>query len=259
MLGGNAMEHDSVYDRIVQYLFHSGDIQPGDRVVETHLAAHLGVSRIPVREALGRLRGQGLLVSDGRSRGLRLRRYSLDDISQFYDYREVLEGGAARAAAHKATPEDLAKLGAIHERTIVLAEKGGYECPEWFALDHGFHATLAEASHNERIARSAKHLLAELHGIFYGPMYHRIAAARGRKMKRSEASRHAGIVLREHKAMIVAVRSGDAVAAERRARQHVRHASRRLRDAFAGLAAEAGADLTSVPLPRSVRVGPAGH
>lgn len=76
----------------------SGHVQPGARVVETQLAARLGVSRIPVREALGRLRGQGLLVSDGHGRGMRLRQYSLDDITNFYDYREMLEGGAARAA-----------------------------------------------------------------------------------------------------------------------------------------------------------------
>jgi DNA-binding GntR family transcriptional regulator len=99
----DSVNDDTVYDRVMQYLFRSGAMQPGERVVETQLAARLGVSRIPVGKALGRLRGQGLLVSDGRGRGLRLRQYSLDEIADFYDYRELLEGGAARAAARAAS------------------------------------------------------------------------------------------------------------------------------------------------------------
>ena len=82
-----SMERDILYDRVVDYLFQSGDVEPGGRVVETQLAARLGVSRIPVREVLGRLRGQGLLVSDGKGRGMRLRRYSLDDLAHVYEYR----------------------------------------------------------------------------------------------------------------------------------------------------------------------------
>lgn len=228
---------DTVYERIVQHLFGSGAVQPGDRVVETRLAAQLGVSRIPVREALGRLQGQGLLVTDGPGRGLRLRHYSLDDIAQFYAYREILEGGAARAAARMASAEDIERLAEMHARAIKLAAAGQYESGEWLTVDHGFHAGLADASHNERITRDLKSLLAELYGVFYGPMYHRIATARGRQLKRSEAARHAAITLREHEAVLAAVRTGDAALAERQARHHIRHGSRRMRDAMTILVA----------------------
>jgi len=238
-------EQDTVYDRVMHYLFGSGAVQPGARVVETQLAARLGVSRIPVREALGRLRGQGLLVSDGRGRGMRLRQYSLDDIANFYDYREMLEGGAARAAARAASPDDVERLPAIHARATELAAAGRYETAEWFAADHGFHAALADASRNERIARAIKHLLAELHGIFYGPIYHRIAASRGRKLKRAEATRHAGVALREHQVILAAVRSGDEELAERRARHHVRHALRRLRGVMVSLETVPAGDLAA--------------
>lgn len=233
---------DSVYDRVVQHIFRSGDIRPGDRVVETHLAARLGVSRIPVREALGRLRGQGLLVSDGKGQGMRLRRYSLDDIAQLYDYRELLEGGAARAAARHGSPEDIDRMSDFHEQAEKLAAEGAYESAAWVVADHGFHAALADASHNERVARALGHLLEELHGFFYGPMYHRIVASRGGTLKRSEATRHADVVVREHRGVLAAIRAGDADLAERRARHHVSHASRRLRDALAGIAAAAEAE-----------------
>ncbi len=203
------------------------------------------MSRIPVGEALGRLRGQGLLVSDGRGRGLRLRQYSLDEIADFYDYRELLEGGAARAAARAASAADIDRLAVIHAQTVELGAAGRYESPEWYAADYGFHAALAEASHKERVSRAVKHLLAELHGVFYGPMYHRIAAARGRRLNRAEATRHATIVLREHQAIIAAVRSGDAELAERRARHHVSHALRRIRDVTTSLATVHAGDLTA--------------
>jgi DNA-binding GntR family transcriptional regulator len=220
---------ETVYDRVLKFLFGSGAVEPGGRVVETQLAAQLGVSRIPVREALGRLRGQGLLVSDGRGRGMRLRRYSTEDIANFYDYREVLEGGAARAAARRATPQDIARLVEITERQDELATGAAFELPEWQASDHAFHVAVADAGHNERVIRGLQHLLAELHGIFYGPMHHHFAAARGRTLERSEAIEHALFALREHRSILSAVRSGDADLAERRARRHIRNAARRLR------------------------------
>ena len=227
------MEDESIYDRIFQHLFHSGDVLPGARVVETQLAARLGVSRIPVREALGRLCGQGLLVTDGKGQGMRLRRCSLTEISQLYVYREFLEGAAASAAAKHAGPDDLARLLEICERAADVAARGGFEYPEWRDADHEFHAALADASHNERIARSLKTLLAELHCVFYGEIYRRLAAFKGRKLSRAELFRHAGVSMHEHAGILAAIRARDVVVAERSARRHIRRAFIRLRKATA--------------------------
>ena len=62
---------ETVYEQIVRSVF-SGDRIPGSKVVEQDLADELGVSRIPVRESLGRMLGQGLLVGDGAGRGVRI-------------------------------------------------------------------------------------------------------------------------------------------------------------------------------------------
>jgi DNA-binding GntR family transcriptional regulator len=234
---------DCLHDRVVRQLLHSGEFQPGDRVVETQLAARLGVSRIPLRESLGRLRGQGLLVSDGPGRGLRMRHYSLQEISQFYEFRELLEGGAARAAARVASPADIARLEAIHGRAESVAKQGGFESAEWRDADHGFHAALADAGHNERLGQAMALLLAELHGLFYGVLYRRVAAAGGRSLTRAAALRHAARAVREHRSVIAAIRARDADRAERRARLHVRNAARRIRAALTTLQA-AAADRT---------------
>jgi DNA-binding GntR family transcriptional regulator len=233
------MARESVYDRVVHHLLRSGDIRPGDRVVETQLAARLGVSRIPVRESLGRLRGQGLLVSDGRGRGLRMRHYALGEIAQFYDYREMLEGGAARAAASVATQDDIARLEEIHERATGVANRGGFESPEWRDADHGFHAALADAGHNERLGQALKLLLAELHGVFYGVLYGRLAEAGGQPLTQEAADRHAARALREHRGIIAALRARDAERAEQRARLHVQNAARRIRSALTALESQA--------------------
>lgn len=230
------MKNESIYDRIVLHLFHSGDAVPGARVVETQLAAHLGVSRIPVREALGRLRGQGLLVSDGKGQGMRLRECSPGETMQLYEYRELLEGAAARAAALHATQRDVARLSELADHAADIAARGGFEYPEWREADHAFHAALADASHNDRINRSMKTLLAEMHGLFYGEIYRRLERARGRKVSRAEAFRHAGVAMHEHAAVLAAISARDPKAAERRARYHVRRASYRIRKAMVAFA-----------------------
>ena len=151
---------DSIYDRVVQHIFFSGHVTPGSKVVEKKLADHLGVSRIPIRETLRQLSGQGLLVSDHNGQGARLRNYTAEDIRQLYELRELLEGGAAKAAARAATDTDVARMEMICSQTA--AEVGDYGSKKWADLDHAFHDALADASHNDRIATGIE---AVAHGV----------------------------------------------------------------------------------------------
>src|SRR3990172_6657365 len=80
---------DSIYDRVVRHIFFSGEISPGSKVVEKTLADQLGVSRIPIRETLGKLAGQGLLVGGPTGQGVRLRRYTAEETRQLYELREI--------------------------------------------------------------------------------------------------------------------------------------------------------------------------
>ena len=146
----------TVYDRVIEYLF-SGDKPPGSKVVEQELADELGVSRIPIRESLGKLVGQGLLVGEKGGRGVRMREYSIEEIRQLYEARGTIEGGIARAATRAATETDIARLQIICEQAE--SEIGHYGSKRWAELDHAFHAALADASHNERLAHQLKLML----------------------------------------------------------------------------------------------------
>jgi DNA-binding GntR family transcriptional regulator len=207
---------ESVYDRVVQHIFFSGNITPGSKVVEKKLADELGVSRIPIRESLRQLAGQGLLVSGHNGQGARLRKYTAEDIRQLYELRELLEGGAARAAARAATDTDIARMEMICEQTA--AEVGDYGSKKWADLDHAYHNALADASHNERIARSLKQLLTECHYIFYLYPSHY-----GRpKPSDEEARALMQNVLDDHQTLLRLICAGDADTAERTAREAMR-------------------------------------
>jgi DNA-binding GntR family transcriptional regulator len=91
----------------------SGALAPGARLMQEELAAQLGVSRQPVREALRRLESEGF-VARLPQRGTVVRQYSEDDIRENYTLRRLLESGAAEIAATRITPDELVGLRSIN-------------------------------------------------------------------------------------------------------------------------------------------------
>ena len=213
----------SIYDRVVQHIFFSGEMAPSSKVVEKRLADQLGVSRIPIRETLGRLAGQGLLVGEQNGQGVRIRQYTAEEVRQLYELRELLEGGAARAAARAATDIDIARLQMICDRTEPVQAKD-YGTRKWGDLDHAFHAALADASHNDRIARLLKLLLTECHYVFYN-LPSKIHTA---KVSTEEAQARLLGVAQDHKTLLAFIKAGDADGAEQKARSDMRSSCLRL-------------------------------
>jgi DNA-binding GntR family transcriptional regulator len=222
----NGTNDESVYDRVVQHIFFSGNVPPGTKVIEKKLAEQLGVSRIPIRESLGRLAGQGLLVGGQNGQGVRVRKYTAEEIRQLYELRELLEGGAARAAARSATDLDITRMEMICKQSE--EEVGDYGSSKWAELDHAFHDALADASHNERIAKQLKYLLMECHYIFY--MY---PSHYGRpKPSPKEAEAHMRSVLNDHQTLLQLIISGNAEGAEQKAREDMRVSNKRFTQAL---------------------------
>ncbi len=219
------MPHDAVsnlYDRLLRHLF-SGDKTPGSKIIEQDLADELGVSRIPIREALRKMMGQGLLVGEEGGRGVRMRQYTIEDIRQLYEARGILEGGAARIAARAATDADVTRLNYICRQ--METEIGNYGSERWANLDHGFHEALADASHNDRIAEQLKLMLTECHYIFY------VRPTRSRRPIPAPeyAATHMREVLEnEHIALLDLIIAGDADAAEMKAREDMQRNALRL-------------------------------
>src|SRR6478735_3647448 len=103
----STVAYGAVLDMILR-----GTIAPGELVTERLIAARLGMSRTPVREAVRRLEGEGTLERQ-RSGALVVRPYSMEEFLQALAVRRLLEGEAARLAAGKVSP---AILAAARER-----------------------------------------------------------------------------------------------------------------------------------------------
>ena len=87
----------------------SGELPPGSRLVETEIAAELGVSRTPLREAFRELESEGLIVYT-RHQGVQVASLKLKDMEEIYEIRRVLEGLAARLAAMRRSGPDIDEM-----------------------------------------------------------------------------------------------------------------------------------------------------
>ncbi|HWL10787.1 MAG TPA: GntR family transcriptional regulator [Planctomicrobium sp.] len=209
------MQNQEIYDQLSRLIF-SGDFESGSNLVERDLASRLGVSRVPVRETLTQMVAQGVLEGGKRKReGVRIRRYSADEIRQLYDYRAIVEGGISRGAAGHASQADILRLTMICDEMETLLEVD--DSSRWGALDGKFHEALAEASRNDRFERTLKSLLRECFYVFY------ILSRRSsrREMTPEALISHKKQTLKDHRAITSFVKSGDADAAEKQARLHI--------------------------------------
>ena len=125
-----------------------GTIAPGERLVQADLAARFGVSRIPLREALHALHGEGLVVIEP-NRGTICRPLEPRDLADLYTLRIALEQLAVSAAA-----ERFVDLRASTERMgdQALAAHAAGDLNRLIALDRDFHAALAAGAGNVHLA-----------------------------------------------------------------------------------------------------------
>ncbi|MEO1794334.1 MAG: GntR family transcriptional regulator, partial [Pseudomonadota bacterium] len=125
-------------------------LEPGRFVLQETLAAELGVSRTPVREALIRLEREGLVEIRPR-RGMRVLPVSRHDMTEIYEVLAVLEAEAARLAAERAPPEMIDALqSAADDMDSAIAVSDRLA---WAEADDRFHKLLADASGNARLKR----------------------------------------------------------------------------------------------------------
>lgn len=184
----------------------AGELPPGTRLIETDLAHRFGVSRTPVREALGRLESQGV-VSRAGGRGVVVASLDYDQLGELYDLREVVEGLAARLAARRAAPAEIAVL-----REMVEADRGRTEDADALSASNRlFHRQLHRASHNRYLVQmlaSVRRASALLSGTSL--------AAPGRGAES----------VAEHHAIVAALEARDEEGAEVAARAHITAAYR---------------------------------
>ena len=135
-----------VRERIVQ-----GALAPGDALGEAELAASIGVSRTPVRDALRRLQAEGL-VSREPNHGARVSDWS-DDVADVYELRMLLEGHAARRAASRLVPGDLDRLERLcAEMEAEWAAAGDGHVDRITELNSTFHRVILNAASSSRLS-----------------------------------------------------------------------------------------------------------
>lgn len=202
---GQGSTADAIHDAVAEGIL-SRILPAGWRLGEERLASLFSVSRTPVREALMRLESESLAARNRRS-GLVVADVTAEQILEIYVIREALDGVAARQAAHFHSPVDIAALERVNDALAAAAAEGAYE--RMAALNVEFHTALARASRNEMLQR----FVDQVHQ----------AVRRFQRTTFSSPGR-ADEAVKEHVAIIEAVKRQDELGAEEAARGHMRRA-----------------------------------
>jgi len=141
---------DRAHDWIRSRIF-SGEFLPGTHLKEEDLAARLGASRSPVRDALRRLAGEGLVVIE-RERGTYVARFSPDEVDEIFRLRAALEAYGAGLAARRATAGQLEQLQALADEMDRLAAARDPNLDRFLVANNEFHRLILAAAGTTRLA-----------------------------------------------------------------------------------------------------------
>ncbi|VVE09989.1 HTH-type transcriptional repressor RspR [Pandoraea terrigena] len=148
----------------------NGSFYTGQRLVELELAAHYGVSRTPVREALFQLAREGLITDSDRGYSLPIDTH--DDFLDRLAVRRGLDPLLAAHAAQRATPAQVRELELLLERMRAAHEAGDFK--EFSNHAHLFRLTLIEAAHNVALDRVCR-VLEDQFLIMRNKQYHDVS------------------------------------------------------------------------------------
>ena len=124
------------------------DLAPGTPLIEGQVAAQLGISKTPVREALARLSSEGLVISEP-GRRTRVAGLSAQTVHEVYQVRLMLEPAAIRRVAGRLTEQELARLEQLIADASTALERE--DLPAFTAAGHEFHTFLIECTKNARL------------------------------------------------------------------------------------------------------------
>lgn len=150
---------DVVFQTLRQAILR-GELEPGERLMEIHLAKRLGVSRTPVREAIRKLELEGLVVMIPR-RGAVVASITEKDLKNVLEVRRTLEILAAEVACERITPELLEELGKAGEAFRCL--KDTEDVTALAAADVRFHEIIYEATDNARLIHILNNLREQMY------------------------------------------------------------------------------------------------
>ena len=188
-----------------------GRYTPGQRLIEVDLTRELNISRGPVREAMHRLAGEGLVVIEPH-RGVVVRLLTRKDVAGLYEVREAIEGLAARLAAKHIDQADNAKrLRAAIKQMRDVFDSG--DAASYMESNESLHTLIFELGGNETLIKMVQQLRLPVFRLQFS------------RMMRSSGEAKSDSV-GDHEKVVQAILAGNPQKAERAMRRHVRHAGR---------------------------------
>jgi DNA-binding GntR family transcriptional regulator len=194
--------YQEVAERLRSRIF-AHELAPGAWIDEQALAEEYGISRTPLREALKVLAAEGLVTLKPR-RGCYVTELTERDLDEIFPVLALLEGRCACEAAQKASEADLKRLDKLHEDLEKQAGRG--DIVRFFEANQAFHRAVQDLAGNRWLSQ----VIADMRKVL--------------KLTRHQSLRLEGRVeqsLKEHRAILAALRKGDAARAEQRMREHL--------------------------------------
>lgn len=199
-MNSNAIQHnklpDLVLDKLMDWIM-DGKLHMGEKLNTEEIANQLGVSRMPIREALNNLEKKGLAESIPYI-GTRLVKLTQDDVKQIYIARKALEPIVASYACKKVTDEDIKRLEEINEQYIKTVRQEAVHGKEVYMINRCYHFTIYDISGMDRLCSIIESLWDNL--SFFKLIY-------GQKIISDQESRER--MIREHNNYLEALRNRD--------------------------------------------------
>ncbi|MBR2754813.1 MAG: GntR family transcriptional regulator [Lachnospiraceae bacterium] len=181
----------------------TGDLKPGERLMEIKLANELGVSRTPVREAIRKLELEGLVIMTAR-KGAEVAPINEKDLREVLEIRKVLESLACELACKNVQPENVALFEEINAKTEEAVKNETIE--EITKQDVAFHEAIYSITKNDRLVQM-------LHNLKEHIFRYRLEYIKDMKNK--------GTIVEEHKKIIDAIASKNVRAACKEIERHI--------------------------------------
>jgi len=199
----------SVVQGELERMILSGELRPGEKLTEMALAARLGVSRGPLREAFRMLDESGLVRTE-KNRGVFVRDLPVEEAMEIFDLRAAMDELVGRRLAVSIAPAALKEVRALVDQMEQAVK--AKDAPRYHLLNLRFHDRLVELAGNGKLTAIYRKLIKEL------SLFRRLNLADGWLMPISAG---------EHRQIVKTIASGDAEAAGRAMYDHVMESKER--------------------------------
>lgn len=152
---------DVVFNTLRQAIL-TGDLKPGERLMEIHLANRLGVSRTPIREAIRKLELEGLVTMIPR-RGAEVAQITEKSMSDVLEVRRALDALCAELACDRITPEGLEELQEACKQFSHTVRLGNADIKSIAQADVRLHDIIVQATGNERLVQLINNLSEQMY------------------------------------------------------------------------------------------------